>query len=281
MQDPYNWTRIDVPAESAGLERLMLGALLLLTLISRLILSSGGTLAGDMDYWLRWSQELTNGGLRSFYARSGADYLPIYPYILWALGKVYVPLQHLALNTVGWTLPRDTLFKLPAIFADVATVQLIYMAGRRWTSPTVAGVAAVVYATNPAIIANSARWGQVDSIPAYLMLLSLFLLIEHRPLLCGFTLALSVLTKPTALVLLPLILIVLLRRRQFVGLARFGGAFSLTSLAVIWPFVPTGINVTAFVEQRFGVTTSTWSYATMKAFNFWALRQRNLLNNAG
>ena len=31
------------------------------------------------------------------------------------------------------------------------------------------------------------------------------------------------------------------------------------------------------MKQRFLVTTSTWSYATMNAFNFWALHQNNVL----
>ena len=257
-------------------ERFLLGGLLLLTLVSRLILSGDGTLPGDMDYWIRWSQQLTSGGLRSFYAQSGADYLPIYPYILWVLGKIYIPLQHSA-GVIGWTLTRDTLYKLPAIFADVATVHLIYVAGRRWATPSTAALAATIYATNPAIIANSARWGQVDSIPAYLMLLSLVLLIEERPVLCGLALCCSVLTKPTALVLVPLLVVVLLRRRQITQLAQLGATFLVTGLVIIWPFVPTGIDVVQFVEQRFGVTTGTWSFATMRAFNFWALRQRNLL----
>lgn len=276
MQGTYSLDGMTATPETRTVERVLLGALLLLTLLLRLSLSGAGTLPGDMEYWVRWSQTLTSGGLRTFYAQSHADYLPIYPYILWVLGKAYTPLQHLASNG-GWNFSRDTLYKLPAIFADVATVQLIYHAARRWSHPVVAGVVATVYAANPAIIANSARWGQVDSIPAYLMLLALVLLIEEHLALCGVVLALSVLTKPTALVLVPLIVVMLLRDRKVAGLALLAGTFFLTSLAVIWPFVPTGIDVPQFVAQRLGVTTGTWSYATMKAFNFWAFHQRNVL----
>lgn len=277
MEQSYLWTGSRVVPSVRGAERILVAGLLLLTLVSRLLLSGDGTLPGDMDYWVRWSQQLTTGGLRTFYAQSGADYLPIYPYILFVLGKVYLPVQHLAAVSLGWTLSRDTLYKLPAILADVLTVHLIYVAGRRWRSSGAAALAATIYATDPAIIANSARWGQVDSIPAYLMLLALVLLVEERPILCGMALSLSVLTKPTALVLTPLIAVVLLRRRQVAALGQLVAAFLATGLAVIWPFVPTGIDVPSFVEQRFGVTTGTWSFATMKAFNFWALRQRNLL----
>ena len=36
-------------------EVLLVAALLLLTLASRLFLSGAGTLPGDMDYWIRWA----------------------------------------------------------------------------------------------------------------------------------------------------------------------------------------------------------------------------------
>src|ERR1041385_5179879 len=139
MQVSYVLSRARAVPRIEGTERLLIGSLLILTLASRLLLSGDGTLPGDMNFWVTWSQELTKGGLRSFYATSGADYLPIYPYILYVLGKIYIPLQHFAAASLGWSLSRDTLYKLPAIFADVLTVHLIYVAGRRWASPIMAG----------------------------------------------------------------------------------------------------------------------------------------------
>lgn len=260
-----------------GTERWLLGGLLLLTLLSRLFISGAGTLQGDMRYWLTWSDQLSRGGLRSFYVQiPNADYLPVYPYVLWLLGTVFAPL-HALLGACGVTLTRDTLFKLPAILADVATVHLLYVVGRRWTTPAAAGLAATTYAVNPAIIADSSRWGQVDSIPAYLMLLALVLLVDERMLFCGAAFALSALTKPTALVLLPLIVVVALRRKRFGGLATFAASSLATAALVIWPFIPPHMNVLQFIQQRFEVTTSLRPYATLKAFNLWALRQWNVL----
>lgn len=276
MQQSYTWTRVQgVPALHAT-ERWLLGGLLLLTLVSRLYLSGDGTLQGDMRYWLLWSDQLSRGGFHSFYVKiPSADYLPVYPYALWALGHLFAPIQHLA-ATFGCNLTRDTVFKVPAILADVATVQLIYAAGRRWATPTAAGLAATVYAANPAIIADSSRWGQVDSIPAYLMLLALVFLVDERLLLCGIALTLSVLTKPTALVLLPIILVVALRRKRYYGLLTFAVSSLVTGAIVVWPYVPASMNIVQFMRQRFEVTTSLRPFATLNAFNLWALRQWNV-----
>jgi dolichyl-phosphate-mannose-protein mannosyltransferase len=257
-------------------EVVLITGLLILTLAARLFLSGAGTLSGDMAYWMRWGHQLTSAPLDTFYARTGADYLPIYPYILLAITRVYDPVAHL-FALAGLPFPHDTLYKLPAILADTLTVWLLYRAVRRWKGIPTAGIVAYAYAVNPAIIADSARWGQVDSVPACLMLAALLYFLDQRPVVSGILLALSVLTKPTALVLVPVMAIFWLRRRLLGPLLVLGAASLVTSLLVIWPFIPAGLNVTQFILQRFLVTTSTWSYATMNAFNFWALQQHNLL----
>jgi Gpi18-like mannosyltransferase len=277
MQQSTTWTRVQGVPALQSTERWLLSGLLLLTLLSRLFLSGEGTLQGDMRYWLLWSDQLSRGGLQSFYVKiPNADYLPVYPYVLWLLGKIFDPLHGL-LGIVNVNLTRDTVFKLPAILADVATVALLYVVGRRWTSPAAAGLAATAYAVNPAIIADSSRWGQVDSIPAFLMLLALVLLVDERMALCGAVLTLSVLTKPTALVLLPLVAVVALRRRRYAGLATCAASSLVVAALIVWPFIPPRMNVVEFVQQRFEVTTSLRPFATLKAFNLWALQQWNVL----
>lgn len=256
-------------------EKWLVAGLLLTALAARLLVAGGGTLLGDMQDWQHWSTVLTTHGFRQFYPRTGSDYLPVYPYILWMLGELFGPVQHLATATLGWELSRTAVFKLPAIAADVATVWLLYLLIRSWGTPLMAIIAATTYALNPAIIANSARWGQVDSIPALFMLASLALLIEQHYLFCGVALSLSVFTKPTALVLAPLILVILLRSRQPKGLVRLSGAFLVTSLLLLWPFIPARDTLPLFVAQRFAATTGTWPYATMNAFNLWGLTQGN------
>lgn len=273
MLGAADWGREYTHTRVSASEKWLVAGLLLIAIAARLLVAGGGTLLGDMRDWQHWSHQLTSAGFRQFYPRTGSDYLPIYPYILWMLGELYGPVEHLAAGALGWQLSRTAVFKLPAISADVATVWLLYFLARRWGTPLMAGIASTTYALNPGVIANSARWGQVDSIPTLFMLAAVALLIEQHYLLCGVLLSLSVFTKPTALILAPLIVVVLLRRRQARGLLRLSGAFLVTSLLIIVPFIPVRSNLPAFVIQRFAATTGTWSYATMNAFNLWGLRQ--------
>ena len=55
-----------------------------------------------------------------------------------------------------------------------------------------------------------------------------------------FALAVSVLTKPTALVLLPLMAVFWLRRGRFAALGTLLASFSITAVVVARPFIPGG-----------------------------------------
>jgi Gpi18-like mannosyltransferase len=269
-------TRAWVGAPAHWVDALVLLALLLLALIPRLRLSSGGTFNPDRDYWFQWSAAATSGSFASFYQRTAADYLPGYIYVLWLLGHAFDPVQRLALSALHWHVDETAFFKLPAILADAATVVVLYIAGRRWSTPLCAAIAAAVYALNPAPILTSARWGQVDGVAALPLLLALVFLIEERPVLCGALLATSAFIKPTAFVLAPLCALVFLRHRRLRDLALWGGAFVATSLILVWPFKPAFLSLQEFLHQRLSETTNMWPYATINAFNLWSLFQNDL-----
>jgi Gpi18-like mannosyltransferase len=120
----------------------------------------------DLAYFRTWSAELARIGPRHFYSTDRiADYPPGYLYLLWLVGKVTASPGYLAV-------------KLPPILADlgiawVAGTFAARLAPRATTErfPVRALVAAAVL-FNPAVIALSAVWGQVDSVPAFFVLAS-------------------------------------------------------------------------------------------------------------
>jgi Gpi18-like mannosyltransferase len=243
-------------------------------LICRLLTQYGhSSSTGDMNFWYSWSSALNSLDWRRFYADTGANYLPGYLYILWALGKYQLMVAHLPALTHGWLPSGDLLFKLPAITADIGTVVVIYVAGRRWGHPRAAYLAAFSYAVNPGVVFDSSRWGQVDSVPAFFLLVALVLLVESRFALCGVALAMSILCKPTALVLLPLFIVVPAVRRRFGDLLSFSVAAVLTGALLFFPFVPLDRNPIPFIEHCFILTSSESPYLTVNAFNLWMLVQ--------
>ncbi|HXT34279.1 MAG TPA: glycosyltransferase 87 family protein [Chloroflexota bacterium] len=226
-----------------------------------------------MGFWYSWSAALDRGDWRRFYALTGCDYLPGYLYVLWFLGKIQLGIAH-APGLVRAVAPsQDLLYKLPAMAADAATVGLIYLMGRRWRREGAGLLAATGYAVNPGVIFNSSRWGQVDSIPAFFMVLAVVLLIEDKPGWCGIALAVSIVCKPTALVLVAPSVALLAARRQYKASLAFCGGGILTSIAAFAPFVPRGTNFFQFIVHTYSFMAGEFPFLTVNAFNAWMLDQ--------
>src|SRR5207249_6511736 len=139
-------------------------------LVVRLLIAPHAGFYCDLRLFRMWATRLGDVGPHSFYVQGQfADYPPGYLYVLWLLGKLSAT-------------PGYLLLKLPAILADLglAWVAGTFAARIAPTSlkkrlPVRALVAAAVL-FNPAVIALSAGWGQVDAVPALLVLSSLLLL---------------------------------------------------------------------------------------------------------
>ncbi len=151
----------------------------------------------------------------TFYSTVGfADYPPGYFYILAVVGHLW----HLlfAAHDGGYAILRS-LVKLPAILADLGVGALIYAIAARFASKRVALGAAALYLLNPATIYISALWGQVDSISGGLALFAIYALLRSEDdasqprremawiVLAWLAFAYSLLIKPQAAVLLPLL----------------------------------------------------------------------------
>jgi len=190
--------------------------LLIAAFFFRIALVNFGTLNLDFNTFIAWSVNLAQNGFRDFY-NGWSDYLPGYLYVLWFLGKI------------RGVIPDIILYKLPAILADLATGYLIYkivdkLKDRKW-----ALISSAVYLFNPAIWANSALWGQADSLTAFFALLSIYLLPTAKrqaPLiaywLSAASLAIGTLIKPQAAFALPVILFLFLKNKvKFIGFKIF------------------------------------------------------------
>ena len=135
-------------------------------LIFRLFIANFSTLQLDQGTFIAWANSLVSGGFSNFY-NDWSDYFPGYLYILWGLGK---------LNLIFPTF-QTILFKLPAIFADIATGYIIYRIVGEIKGNKFGMIASSLYVFNPAIFANSSLWGQVDSLTALFSLFSVFVFL--------------------------------------------------------------------------------------------------------
>lgn len=246
-------------------------------LVLRVFLSQFLTYRGDFNAWTGWGQQLTAAGFGEFYGRYWCDYMPGYLYVLWFLDNV-----HRAVPAV----PLDILFKLPANLADLGISILIFFSLRLITSSKNAMIASVVYFFNPASLANSTLWGQVDSFHALPILLSVYLGLRRKFILSGVFAALAFMIKPQSLVIFPLIGFLGLKPifesrkltlRSLLPSIELASAALVTAVTVTLPFLWEGIDSVSYlitgpfdlIRDRFSAAYGQYTSSSLNAFNFW------------
>lgn len=230
--------------------------------------------AADITTFSAWAAHAADG-LTSFYSPGYfADYPPGYIYLLWLVGKLRLVLG-IDFDTPAFLV----LLKLPAILADIATAGILFRFGRRYWSGKTSLTLAALYAFNPAVILDSAVWGQVDSVLTLPILLGVILL-ENSPAGAGASFATALLIKPQALIFAPLPIlwfgVRFLRRERHAtaDLLKFSGtAIAIFCLAIL----PFAVNESlGWIISKYGSTLASYPYATLNAFNLFALTGGNL-----
>ncbi|HZZ01222.1 MAG TPA: phospholipid carrier-dependent glycosyltransferase [Candidatus Baltobacteraceae bacterium] len=240
----------------------------------------------DVSTFEAWAMSLAEKGFANFYGSAGfADYPPGYFYILAVVGHLW----ELVRPFDGGLVILRALVKMPAILADLGVGALLYAIARRFSNTGIAIGAAALYLLNPAVILNSAMWGQVDSVSGGLALLAVYLLLRSDDadprggvnwwiVDAWLAFAYSLLIKPQAAVLLPLILAFAFvdparRRVRLIstGVGIVGSLF--LALVLSLPFHPSNpIATMQWLLERYSYGSNVYAYNSVNAFNLWALR---------
>jgi hypothetical protein len=182
-----------------------------LALLVRILIAPHFGFSIDLNFFRTWAGELREVGPHRFYDTDHlADYPPGYLYVLWLVGGISAT-------------PGYLLLKLPAIVADLGLAWIagtfaerLAPASLKDRMPVRAVVAAAVL-FNPAVIALSAGWGQVDSVPVFFVLSSLLLLFTgprslRRELSAFLLFGVAFSMKPQACLVFPVMAYALYRR---------------------------------------------------------------------
>lgn len=177
----------------------------------------------DQDQFVVWAHVAESTGLAGVYERyeyNGrltplCNYPPVQVYFCRALASLYPmvagkPLDDAAVTAI--IARNDTpevraayvLFKLPAVFADLATVVLLFFwLARRW-SLCFAAIVSTLYNLHPAVLHDSSVWGQIDAIPTLLLLGAFETARRKRTAWMWLCASLAALTKPQTLIFFPI-----------------------------------------------------------------------------
>lgn len=229
----------------------------------------------DVNCFLSWGHTMHTVGPAQFYqSTSFCDYTP---------GYIYVMGFNDALAQLGGSLGLNIMpafyHKLIPMACDMVGTYLIYWAARseKRFSSMQAELLGLLVAFNPAMILNSAAWGQVDSVLCLGLLVVALLAVRRQWAALLPVYVLCALIKPQALMLGPLGLLVLIvdwvKHREIRPMLTGLGVSAIVAAAVIVPFSvdqPLG-----WLIEKYGTTLASYPYATVNTANFYYIFDAN------
>ena len=232
--------------------------------VLRVLLFSFQGYQNDVNTFVSWFNTAAASGPRFFYTTvSWCDYPPFNIYLFWSFGSLAQMLDLFGTPFVVYIVKL-----VPSLF-DLFVAGLIYFFVRKQLSFKLCLLTVALYIFNPAVIFNAAVWGQFDAIYTLFLLLSMFLALKGKPEFSAASFAVSLLTKPQAIALLPLVVFVIFKKSGFKRLTFSIVTFFVTIFAIILPMRWSN-PITFLVDIYFGAY-SGYAYTSINAFNTWGL----------
>jgi len=272
-------------------------------LLMRLIL---GTCYGtqDVEWWKAWSVESVTNGLTNVYGASDSEIInkykegkttkevlestqkiihykpkdyerveykvtqpPIYIYSLYIVGNLY--------QVVSPSMENNRLFNfflnlIPAFFS-ILTTFVIYLFVKSISTREIAILTAGAYWLSPLVLLNSPIQGYFDPIIAFFVTASFILLYKKHLSLSYVFLVLGVLSKPTAIIVFPVLFWIGLKDYPFKkNLIAWFFSF-ITVLIILLPFILNGRALSVF-QGVWSINESSQDLSR-QSMNLWWLVQ--------
>jgi len=175
----------------------------IVAVVVRLVVAPTNGYSGDILHYQTWAVGEERMQFGAADERPGAcNYPPLYPIVLRCLAAGdragFLPVD-LKQPVTDVTVPtaRGVLLvmKMPAMLADLWTIGLLAAIGRTVCAPMRGLMASALYAVSPAIIYDSAVWGQTDTILVALLVWAVLAALRDQPGRLGVAMTLAVLMK--------------------------------------------------------------------------------------
>lgn len=234
--------------------------------------------ATDMNCFIGWSDDVFKNGISQFYISDGFhDYPPGYVYVMYILGAI----KNL-FNLQGEKL--WLLIKMPAIICDMIICYMVYReSAKRHSVSAAAGISALLI-FNPALILNSAVWGQVDSVLSLFCLLAVYLASQKRLIPSFLAFGAAILIKPQAAFFAPVIIFAVaeelfmqdnIKKDKIIKTA-LGAVGAVGAVFVLFmPFGENPLQGIKVVTEQYINTMGQYNYMTVNAFNLYGALGKN------
>ncbi len=261
--------------ERSGEKRytLMLAVFMLVALVVRIVLAlSVPGYQIDISCFSAWSARMADIGPVGFYAPDYfCDYPPGAMLLLWPTG--------ILLQWIGSA--NLLVIKSLPIFCDLLGGLCLYWLAQKHIGKRSALALCALYLFNPAVLVNGAAWGQVDSVLALCMLLTMMWAAQRKWHVAIPLFVVSVLIKPQALLFAPIGGMWLLFGLRKIDKKLFqveikrvlwGVLFSaVAALTIVIPFSIGQEKPFTWLFDLYGQTLSSYAYATLNTANLYYL----------
>lgn len=222
-------------------------ALLALALLARLLLAPFFGEHHDLQDYVNWGVLFDQHPLGFYALASGwgvfeaPNYPPLMIYLCGALTGSYFGAAHVLGIPASALVTEAPLLvfwmKVPAILCDLGTVSVLYLLARRAFSERGALLITASYAFSPAILFDSAFWGQTDGIPVLFLLLALLSTLRSSGIRAGIFLGLALMLKLQSIIFAPLILLYLWRWAGWRRALHAASSMAVVALVICSPYV--------------------------------------------
>ena len=253
---------------TAGRPIALLMLILVLGLFVRLALVDNEGHGSDLRLNQTWARSAAELGLaQSYVEQLDGGALPNYPpfSIMMFAGAGHLYKAFFAPDSAVLQPQLRRMVKLPAIGADLLTCIFLYGLLAQWRSRKVALTGALLYALHPAVIHNSAVWGQTDAIYTLFAVAAFYALLHRESFTAGGFGILSLLTKPQGVIFFPLLLFLVRLRVKDILLFAVGLVVVLGLVLV--PFVLGG-TLDSIITIYIGAV-DYYPTLSLNAYNLW------------
>ena len=236
----------------------------------------------DIDCFWSWGATMLEHGPFDFYSSvTFCDYPPLYMMLL-AIPSAIIQLLGIKYGSAeGWLM-----IKLIPIICDVILACFIFRIADK-KMPKLSVLLAAAYMFNPAVIVNTASWGQVDSVFMLFVVLAIYYIVKKKLWISVIYYALALLIKPQALLFGPVMLAgaIVLCINAWKG--KLGATvkesrkqisyFIYSMLGIFAAFVLLSVIMRGkqdsilWLFEKYFATMGEYKYASLSAFNLMSL----------
>jgi len=218
----------------------------------------------DIAEYHRWAMSLQDGLTTAYNHMPYLDYPPLYIPVLWLKGA--------AISALALSEPQAFfLLKSSTMLVDVVACLLLYMIISKRMNMKIALVASLTYAVSPAVLMNSAWWGQTDGQIMFLAIVICWLVEQKRFGFAAAVCAIAALTKMQGAFLIPILGLELLRSRDIRQIGVSTTAFLGVFTAGLLPFARHTGGIFGIFSRIYLESAGKYPVASNRAFNFMAL----------